>query len=66
MTSPTQSHAGHPSHADARLEPEVRLARLAADVATRLRPVCSDLPAAEFDALVRDIARIKLRWATTD
>ena len=66
MTSLTPSHAGHPSHVDARLEPEVRLARLTADVAARLGPVCSDLPAAEFDALVRDIARMKLRWATAD
>ena len=63
MTSPTPVHT-HES--DAHLEPEVRLTRVKADVAARLRPVCADLPTAEFDALVNDIARLKVRWAAAD
>lgn len=48
---------------DRHLAPEVRLARLTADIAARLRPVCAAMPPADFDALVNDIARLKLRWA---
>jgi hypothetical protein len=39
------------------------VARLTADVAARLRPVCADMPPASFDALVGDVARLKHRWA---
>ena len=58
------AHAG--AHAGAHTEPEVRLARLVAEVGARLRPVCGAMPPAEFDALVRDIARMKLRWSAQD
>jgi hypothetical protein len=51
---------------DRHLAPAVRLARLTADVAARLRPVCAALPPADFDALVEDIARLKLRWADAE
>ena len=44
----------------------MRLARLAADVAARLGPVCGHLPPVEFDALVHEIARMKLRWEAAD
>ena len=42
---------------------DARLAALTASLATRLRAVCDDWEAAEFDALVERIARTKLRWA---
>ncbi len=48
--------AGGASAADA------RLAALTASLAERLRAVCRDWEAAEFDALVDRIARTKLRW----
>ena len=51
--------------ADRHLAPEVRLARLTADVAARLRPACAAMPPATFDGLVNDIVRLKLRWADT-
>ncbi len=41
---------------------DVRLSVLAASLATRLRAVCADWEAREFDALVERIARTKLRW----
>ena len=44
-----------------RLEP---LARLHEEVATRLRRVCLDMPADRFDALVREIVRVKLKYDT--
>jgi hypothetical protein len=48
---------------DRHLALEVRLARLTADVAARLRPACAAVPPADFDALVDDVVRLKLRWA---
>ncbi len=42
---------------------DARLSALAASLATRLRAVCADWDAGEFDALVQRIARTKLRWA---
>ena len=51
---------------DRHLAPEVRLARLTVDIAARLRPVCAGMPPAAFDALVADIARLKLRWAEAE
>jgi hypothetical protein len=51
---------------DRHLAPEVRLARLTADIAARLRPACAAMPPATFDALVEDIARLKLRWAEAE
>lgn len=42
------------------------LARLAAEIAARVRPACRDWCDAEFDALVRKIARTKLRWAEAE
>ncbi len=41
---------------------DARLSALAASLATRLRGVCADWDAREFDALVERIARTKLRW----
>jgi hypothetical protein len=41
---------------------DARLSTLAASLATRLRAVCADWEAREFDALVERIARTKLRW----
>lgn len=67
---PTPPHAppprAHTARIGAHVEPEVRLARLVTEVGARLRPVCSAMPPAEFDALVRDIARMKLRWSAQD
>jgi hypothetical protein len=51
---------------DRHLAPGVRLARLTADIATRLLPVCAAMPPAAFDALVEDIARLKLRWVEAE
>jgi hypothetical protein len=42
---------------------EARLERLAADLRVRLRPVCRDWSDADFEALVRDVARFKARWS---
>jgi hypothetical protein len=42
---------------------DAQLAALAASLAARLRGVCADWDAAEFDALVQRIARTQLRWA---
>jgi hypothetical protein len=41
---------------------DARLATLAASLAARLRGVCADWEAGEFDNLVERIARTKLRW----
>jgi len=38
------------------------LAALQRDISQRLRPVCSGLADAEFDALVRDIVAVKLKY----
>ncbi len=56
--SSTPSAAAGPDAAAA----DVRLSALAASLATRLRGVCADWDAGEFDALVQRIARTKLRW----
>ena len=53
--------AESPRAESARLEP---LARLHEEVATRLRSVCLDMPAERFDALVREIVRVKLKYDT--
>jgi hypothetical protein len=39
-----------------------RLAKLQADIARRLRPLCGTLPQAEFEALVREMAERQLRF----
>jgi hypothetical protein len=39
------------------------LVPLYANVASRLRGACAHMPAAEFQQLVLDIARMKLRWS---
>ena len=57
--SSTPSAAAAPDAATA----DVRLSALAASLATRLRAVCVDWDAGEFDALVERIVRTKLRWA---
>jgi hypothetical protein len=64
-TDPVRPRLPHtpPPTIDRRAPPEVRLSRLTADIAVRLKPVCDGMPAAEFDALVQDIARVKLRWS---
>ncbi len=41
---------------------DTRLSALAASLAPRLRAVCADWDAGEFDVLVERIARTKLRW----
>jgi len=51
---------------DQHLESEMRLARLVEDVSARLRTACAGMPAEDFDALVREIACRKLRWAAAD
>jgi hypothetical protein len=38
------------------------LARLHSELALRLRPVCADMPPSEFDALVREVARVKVKY----
>ena len=57
--SSTPSAAAGPDPATA----DARLSALATSLATRLRGVCADWDAGEFDALVQRIARTKLRWA---
>lgn len=39
-----------------------KLAVLKADIAARLRPVCSDLSEESFQQLVREIAAVKLKY----
>ncbi len=65
-SKPSAHPTPYTSHLGRHVEPEVRLARLIDDVAGRLRPACGDMAPAEFDTLVRDIARMKLRWAAMD
>ena len=43
--------------------PDPRLEPLLADLRARLRPVLGDMPPDAFEALVREIAETKLRWA---
>ena len=43
------------------LRPE-ELTRLHAELALRLRPVCADMAPEEFDALVREVARVKVKY----
>ena len=38
------------------------LTRLQAELATRLRRVCADMSPEEFDALVREMARVKVKY----
>ena len=40
-----------------------RLVVLRREAAARLRPVCAGMPAEAFEALVRDVAAFRLRWA---
>jgi hypothetical protein len=40
------------------------LEHLTADIARRLRPVVSGMPPAEFDALVRRMAELELKFCT--
>ncbi len=43
--------------------PDARVSALTASLAARLRGVCREWDAADFDALVARIACTKLRWA---
>jgi hypothetical protein len=45
-----------------RREADCRLADLERDLRGRLGPVCRGWPAPEFEALVRRVAGMKLRW----
>jgi type IV secretory pathway TrbD component len=58
----SDSAAAHASGAGGAPAADDRLAVLTASLAERLRAVCRDWEAAEFDALVDRIARTKLRW----
>lgn len=49
------SSLGDPEH-------DERLQQLAADIAARLRSVCSSLTDEQFSELVMDIARMKIRF----
>jgi hypothetical protein len=42
--------------------PNPALDTLERDIAERLRPVCSHMSAEDFQALVKDIARVKLKY----
>jgi hypothetical protein len=65
MDSPTQSSASSvsPSQDPTPVTAESLYAQLHVDVAGRLRRVCEHMPAEQFDALVRDICALKVRWA---
>jgi hypothetical protein len=39
-----------------------RVEELVTQISARLRPVCADMPQAEFDAMVRTIAERTYRW----
>jgi hypothetical protein len=39
-----------------------RIDALTPELARRLRPVCVSMPAEQFDAMLREIARTRLRW----
>lgn len=64
--SPPPSGAALRAGTPTRFVPEADLDGLVADVGARLRPVCADMPVATFDALVRDIARLKARRAAAE
>ncbi len=53
-----------PARADGPGDPQ--LARLAADLRTRLRPICCGWSDDAFEALVDDMARRKARWAADE
>lgn len=40
-----------------------RIERTRREVAARLRPVCADMPQAEFDQLVEDVAAVSIKYA---
>jgi hypothetical protein len=42
---------------------EAQRKALIASISRRLRPVCSQMPIVEFDAMVRDMADIELKYA---
>ena len=42
-----------------------RLAAISAGLAERLRPICAGWDEARFEALVQQMARVKLRWSTS-
>ena len=48
------------------LPAEERVATARDELTRRLRPVCADMPPAEFDALVELMARRALRWRSAD
>ena len=65
MTTPSKTPAGGAHDAatfDGRGSLDARVSPLAASLAQRLAAVCRNWDAAEFDALVQRIARMKLRW----
>lgn len=61
MTTSSHDPARGP-YASAPAPPDARLAPVAAALARRLRAACPDWDAAEFAALVEQMARTKLRW----
>ena len=44
---------------------DARIALRAADVAARLRPVCTGWDEERFQHLVRQVTRVKIRWGET-
>jgi hypothetical protein len=42
--------------------PDPRYEAMRADVAARLRHVCAEMTPEQFDGLVHDICRVKVRW----
>ena len=48
--------------ASAAMDVDPRFALLVADLATRLRPVCQGWDEDDFQALLRQIARLKVHW----
>jgi hypothetical protein len=49
------------AHEDRRAQHK-RVEELVTQIAGRLRPVCANMPPAEFDAMVRTIAERTHRW----
>ena len=58
----TLAHEAPVSDSSAHAPPRDALTRLHDEVAARLRPVCRDIPDDRFDALVREVVRVRLKY----
>lgn len=66
MLTPREPHPDAAARSTPASEPpaaDARVARLRAEVAARLAPVCAGMPPEPFARLVEDVAQFTLRWS---